>query len=195
MRILFATCAAALMVTGCSLKGGGNTVRDGQSLGGGEATSGVSSLIASAETAAPSSVTRNAVIMDHDGNILRDGDNGFTCLPDNPDTDGPDAMCLDASWLNLAQGLKSKEDPDYGMLGISYMLGGDSAVSNTDPYATEFTNDDDWVEGLGAHLMIAVPGEDGLNGFSTDPFNGGPWVMWPGTPYQHLMVPIDSYGR
>jgi hypothetical protein len=22
--------------------------------------------------------------------------------------------------------------------------------------------------------------------------NGGPWVMWPGTPYAHLMIPIDS---
>ncbi len=28
--------------------------------------------------------------------------------------------------------------------------------------------------------------------FSTDPHNGGPYVMWKGTPYAHLMVPIGS---
>jgi hypothetical protein len=27
----------------------------------------------------------------------------------------------------------------------------------------------------------------------TDSKNGGPWVMWAGTPYAHLMIPIDSY--
>jgi hypothetical protein len=23
----------------------------------------------------------------------------------------------------------------------------------------------------------------------TDPENGGPWVMWKGTPYEHVMIP------
>jgi len=42
------------------------------------------------------------------------------------------------------------------------MLAGDTPVSNADPFATGFTNDADWVTGLGAHLMILVPGEDSL---------------------------------
>ena len=31
-----------------------------------------------------------------------------------------------------------------------------------------------------------------LEGYSTDPENGGPYVMWTGTPYAHLMVPIGA---
>ena len=30
-------------------------------------------------------------------------------------------------------------------------------------------------------------------GISTDPNNGGPFVMWAGTPYAHIMVPIESH--
>jgi hypothetical protein len=26
--------------------------------------------------------------------------------------------------------------------------------------------------------------------FSSDPRSGGPWIMWGGTPYEHLMVPV-----
>jgi len=26
----------------------------------------------------------------------------------------------------------------------------------------------------------------------TDPKSGGPWVMWKGTPYAHVMVPVSA---
>ena len=56
-----------------------------------------------------------------------------------------------------------------------------------------YCNDGDWVEGLKAHLMILVPDHSMYDNVSTDPENGGPWIMWPGTPYAHIMVPVDSY--
>ena len=31
-----------------------------------------------------------------------------------------------------------------------------------------------------------------LGSYSTDPKNGGPWVMWKGTPYAHIMVPVAA---
>jgi hypothetical protein len=31
-----------------------------------------------------------------------------------------------------------------------------------------------------------------LEGLPTDPKNGGPWVMWKGTPYAHVMIPAVS---
>jgi hypothetical protein len=31
-----------------------------------------------------------------------------------------------------------------------------------------------------------------LDAYPTDPKNGGPWVMWKGTPYAHVMVPVSS---
>jgi len=31
-----------------------------------------------------------------------------------------------------------------------------------------------------------------LDMYPTDPKSGGPWVMWKGTPYAHLMVPVSA---
>ena len=41
----------------------------------------------------------------------------------------------------------------------------------------------------GPHMMILVPDTKALAGISTDPKNGGPYVMWAGTPYAHIMAP------
>ncbi len=73
------------------------------------------------------------------------------------------------------------------------MLAGDSPVSNIKPGGKK--EDGDWVEGLKAHLMLLVPDQSMFDNISTDPNNGGPWIMWPNTPYAHIMVPIDSYPR
>jgi len=40
--------------------------------------------------------------------------------------------------------------------------------------------------------MIAVPDPKQLDAFPSDPHAGGPWVMWKGTKYAHLMVPIAA---
>jgi hypothetical protein len=40
--------------------------------------------------------------------------------------------------------------------------------------------------------MIVVPDVTSLEGMSTDPNNGGPYVMYAGTPYAHIMAPIRS---
>jgi len=42
------------------------------------------------------------------------------------------------------------------------------------------------------HVMIAVPDLKSLDGLSTDAKNGGPWVMWKGTPYAHIMAPVTN---
>ncbi len=151
--------------------------------------------IKSALSAAPASLSRDAKVMDWDGRVLRKGSNGYTCLPDIPDNGANDPWCVDESWLNLLNALMTKTKPTYTKVAIAYMLQGDGPVSNTDPIATAKTNDADWVEGLGSHLMILVPNPDALSGISRDPHNGGPWIMWPDTPYVHLMIPIDSYPK
>jgi hypothetical protein len=88
-----------------------------------------------------------------------------------------------------------KTEPTYTEIGFSYMLQGDSPVSNSDPYATEPTGPEDWVTDVGPHLMIVVPDKKLLKNISTDHLNGGPWVMWPNTPYAHIMIPLESRGR
>jgi hypothetical protein len=149
--------------------------------------------LARAENAAPSSLSQHATIMDVDGTVHRKGTNGWTCMPDNPNTPGKDPMCMNEPWLNFKDALKNKTKPTHRQVGIAYMLQGDSPVSNTDPYAKEPKPGDDWVEGVGAHIMVLVPDVETLNNLSTDSKNGGPWVMWANTPYAHLMIPIDSY--
>ena len=146
-----------------------------------------------AESAAPASLSAHATIMDLEGNVLREGTNGWICMPDNPDTAGTDPMCLDESWAGFGAALKNKTAPTYTQVGIAYMLQGDRPVSNTDPFAKEPKPGEDWVEGLGAHIMVLVPDQASLKNIPTDSKNGGPWIMWAGTPYAHIMIPIDSY--
>src|SRR5436305_2131265 len=65
-----------------------------------------SELIASAMPAAPKAVAEGATIVavSEDGSMktLRKGTNGFTCMPDNPVTPGPDPMCLDSNAMEWA---------------------------------------------------------------------------------------------
>ena len=148
---------------------------------------------AAAESAAPASLSKHATILNRDGQVVRIGSNGWMCLPDDPNTAGTDSICMNESWRNFMDALKNKKKPTYTQVGIAYMLQGDRPVSNTDPYATEPKPGDDWVDQLGAHIMVLVPDADTLKSVPTNPRNGGPWIMWAGTPYAHLMIPIDSY--
>lgn len=156
--------------------------------------------IQSAMSAAPPSVSANARIVDwgadEDGEkmVLREGTNGWTCLPDLPSTSGPDPMCLDEPWMEWLRAFENKTEPDITKMGFGYMLQGSGAgESNTDPYAEGPTPDNEWISESIPHLMIVVPEEAMLAGLPTDPDTGGPWVMWPDTPLVHIMVPMPRY--
>ena len=97
--------------------------------------------IASAEKAAPASISKNATILDWSNNVIREGTNGWACLPDRQNTEGEDPWCVNGPWLNFLQAYVTKQEPSYDQVGIAYMMVGDAPVSNTDPYATEKTND------------------------------------------------------
>ena len=148
--------------------------------------------IESAMSAGPASISADARILDWQMNELRPGTNGWTCLPDRPDTPGMDPWCVNEPWLDFLHAYVNQTEPTYTEVGFAYMLHGDTPVSNSDPYATEPTGADDWVTDLGAHMMMLVPDRALLDGISTDHRNGGPWIMWPDTPYAHIMIPIDS---
>jgi hypothetical protein len=145
--------------------------------------------IARAMRAAPPAITQNATIVDVDGTALRPGTNGWTCMPGLSATD-KSPMCNDAVWVKLMQAVAAKAHFHTDRAGISYMLEGDAApVSNTDPFDTQQDPKEVWVQ-EGAHLMVVLPDPKMLEGISDDPNNGGPYVMWKGTPYAHIMIPI-----
>jgi hypothetical protein len=149
-------------------------------------------VIKSAMSAGPESISADATILDWEMNVIREGTNEWTCLPDRPDTEGTDPWCMTGPWLNFLDAYVNQTEPTYDEFGIAYMLMGDSPVSNSDPYQTEPTGPEDWVTGVGAHIMLLVPDKSMLKGLPTDHLNGGPWVMWADTPYAHVMIPIES---
>jgi hypothetical protein len=97
---------------------------------------------------------------------------------------------MDGAWMQWADAWSNKKDFTADKLGISYMLAGDEGASNIDPFAEGPTDENEWIV-EGPHLMIIAPPAL-LEGFPTDPDNGGPYVMWKGTPYAHLMVPVGA---
>jgi hypothetical protein len=98
-------------------------------------------------------------------------------------------MCFDAHWMEWASAWMTKTQPKVTGVGVAYMLQGGSDPSNTDPFATGPAPGEDWVDS-GAHVMVVVPDPKTLDGMSTDFRSGAPYVMWQGTPYAHIMVPI-----
>lgn len=153
--------------------------------------------IQEAMSAAPESISNNATIMDFPSGEnmdlveLRKGTNDWTCLPDYPASPGKDPMCVDNKqgmlWM---QAYMTKGTPVLSQNGIVYMLAGGSDASNTDPYAEKPTEGEDWIT-TGPHTMLLPAGDLGESVYGTDPKKGGPWIMWSGTPYEHLMVPVE----
>jgi len=147
--------------------------------------------IARAMSAAPPEISRKATILDidPDGEMkeLRAGTNGWVCMTESSGA----PMCLDKEWQGWADALMSKADPQVKSVGIAYMLKGDNGASNTDPYAEKATADNQWIIS-GPHVMILTPDATLLDSLPTDPNSGGPWVMWKGTKYAHIMVPTAA---
>ena len=75
-----------------------------------------------------------------------------------------------------------------------WMLHGDMGEDNTkagvlnkaDAVAGE------WIES-GPHLMLMPKDPTSLANYPTDFTTGAPYVMFPGTPYAHLMIPVAGY--
>jgi hypothetical protein len=157
--------------------------------------------IANAVRAAPASISAKATIMDWPAaeggkmETLRAGTNGWTCLPDFPATRGDDPMCVDDQWMSFMNALSTKTTPQVVREGIGYMIApGGSYGSNTDPFATKPTPENEWGYDP-PHLMLLVRDPRALEGIPTKRESGVPWVMWTGTPYAHIMVPLPSPTR
>jgi hypothetical protein len=101
--------------------------------------------------AAPAAVLKGATILnmgaDEQMKVIQAGTNGWTCM--DP---GGAPMCADEDAMEWAKAWKSN-GPAPQKLGFIYMLNGDNGTSNTDPYATEETPDNNCIK-TGSHVMI-----------------------------------------
>lgn len=146
--------------------------------------------IARAESAAPASISADATIIDVDGAVLREGSNGWTCMPGVPLIPGDDhPMCNDATWTAWLAAVAAGEEFSTDTVGYSYMLQGDAMVHNHDPSATQPDDSGHWVQ-EGPHLMLLMPTNVSLDGMNDNPNVPGPYVMWGKTPLRHIMVPV-----
>ena len=149
-------------------------------------------LIEEALSAAPPQLRDEVTVRALDGTLLREGADAFTCMPAPEAFAGP--MCLDGAWMEWFQAYQAKEDFTPSRIGIAYMLAGDSVdggASNIEPYAEGPTPENDWVV-EGPHLMIIVPDQAVFDGLPVTPDTNGPYVMYPDTPYAHIMLPVDE---
>jgi hypothetical protein len=144
--------------------------------------------IARAMSAGPDNVSKFARIIDTDaqGNkvILREGGNGFTCMPGNPKVVGEPPMCVDAASMQwFADAKAHKPKPTNTVPGITYMLAGASQRSDSDPNDTTSMP----VE-VGPHWMIMWPFDPKTTGLPTTHKPTGAYIMWAGSPYAHMHI-------
>jgi hypothetical protein len=144
--------------------------------------------IARAMSAGPMNVTKAARIIDTDAHgkivVLREGNNGFTCMPGNLKVVGEPPMCVDAAamqWYDDAKAHRPK--PTNTVPGITYMLAGATQRSDSDP------NDSTSMPiEIGPHWMIMWPFDPNTTGLPTTHKPTGAYIMWAGSPYAHVHI-------
>ncbi|HSG48285.1 MAG TPA: hypothetical protein VLA43_10765 [Longimicrobiales bacterium] len=193
-RFLYLLTALSL-TAGCGRADG--SAAEARDLAGAESAQDADARMALAMSAAPPEVAAEATLMDRDesGELvpLREGTNGWLCVTDeNPMAPGEYPVCLDGAWQAWFAAYSAGEAPRIDGVGISYMLQGGPAASNTDPMASGPPQGADWLLDP-PHIMIIVPDPAMLAAFPTEHEPGRPYVMWSGTPYAHLMVPTTTH--
>ncbi len=188
---LLIACAAALAISACSADSQPAADETTDAAPAPVASGPIPSAMSAAPPAVSSAATIVTVGADGQMQTIRAGTNGFTCMPDNPETPGPDPMCMDANAMDWAMAWIGHKPPPTDKPGVMYMLAGGTDASNTDPYAKAPTAGSDWIK-TGAHLML-VGSAAALKGYPSGPApdTKAPYVMWAGTPYAHLMIPVS----
>jgi hypothetical protein len=147
-------------------------------------------FLAKVKTAAPEQIVAKAtIVMMKDGKPtnLQTGTNGYTCTIDPTGT----PLCADENAMEWRKAVAAKATPP-NKVGFIYMLAGDTGTSNHD--AHDRASHQHWVQ-TGPHVMIVGPLVKEMPGYSrtADVADASqPNAMFPGTPYEHLMLPVTA---
>jgi hypothetical protein len=160
-------------------------------------------------TAAPSFIAANCSVVDVDGTVLREGTNGWTAMaanprgmadPENGWKDPHEAMPMvgDGPAMQWAMAYMGGKTPEMDTDGWAWMLHGDMGEDNRkhlvidEEGVAKAKADGEWIES-GAHLMLLPKDPASLEGQTTNFNTGAPYVMFKGTGYDHLMIPVEGY--
>ncbi len=124
--------------------------------------------IKNALSAAPAVIAEKATVMDwptdlkaatFQGRILRQGSNGWTCMPDLPGKPQHDPMCADETMMKWMMATLAGKKPNIDRIGLSYMLLGEAGADQKDISAKKPPKGKDWYY-VGPHVMIVLPDAD-----------------------------------
>jgi hypothetical protein len=138
--------------------------------------------------AGPAFITEHATVVDwpadmadmkdgmSHGRVLRQGTNGWTCMPDMPGKPQHDPMCVDETMMKWLSASLAGKKPGIDRVGLSYMLLGEARQGSgaapskppKDPSQVK-----EWFY-VGPHVMIVLPdsAQDALRDVSKDGSNG-----------------------
>ena len=157
--------------------------------------------IAQALVTAPEDKAEGARILGYatDGGVveLRPGSNDFICLAANPAAERFSSSCYHASlepYFARGRELDVEGVTREDRYGIRYEEMESGELPSPVMSATQYIFDGTWdaetqtAEGQ-VRWVIYVPGATGeTTGLSVMPQEGGPWIMFPGTPGAHIMI-------
>lgn len=142
--------------------------------------------IANALSAGPSSITERAAVMDwpvnpedgmNHGRILRQGSNGWTCMPDVPGRPQHDPMCVDETMMKWLMATLAGKKPEIDRVGLSYMLMGEARQAQDAAPAKDPSQVKEWFY-VGPHVMVVLPDSavDALRGINQNLSNNLPYI-------------------
>jgi hypothetical protein len=110
--------------------------------------------------------------------VLREGSNGFTCQPGNPNVPGRPASCSNEAARQWSADMAAhKPTPTNAEPGIVYMLAGATQSSASGEPKTS-----------PPHWMIMWPFDPKTTGLPATSKDTGAYIMGAGTPYAHLHI-------
>lgn len=126
---------------------------------------------------------------------LAAGTTGWTCLVDVLESPAPDPMCADSTFMEWVNAWQARRPPAIRAMGVAYMLQGGQGASDTDPFKATPDSGQPWMADP-PHVMIVMPNpRTSFAGLPTTRTVNGPWVMFAGTPYAHIMMPVSAAAR
>ena len=142
--------------------------------------------IANALSAGPASITEHAAVMDwptnpsdgmSHGRVLRQGTNGWTCMPDIPGRPQHDPMCADETMMKWLMATLAGKKPDIDRVGLSYMLMGEARQGQDATPAKDPSQVKEWFL-VGPHVMVVLPdsAKDALRDINQDLANNQPYT-------------------
>src|SRR5215831_976508 len=144
--------------------------------------------IKNALSAGPSWITDNATVVEtgmtmSGGNpkmterVIRQGTNGWKCMPDTPGRPQHDPMCADETTMKWLTAVREGRKPNINRVGLSYMLLGEARQGQNVPPAKDPSTVKEWYY-VGPHVMVVLPDNDmeAFKGMNEDMSKDGQYI-------------------